>query len=398
MCITVLWPSAITRAAAQSDLAERLRGRILLQVESYGRAWYVEPLTLRRYYLQNGPAAYDIMRTFGLGITDADLNKIPTKPSQSGNAALVNRLKGRILLQVQQHGEAWYVNPVNGLRYYLRDGQAAYDVMRTFALGISNNDLRQIPMNETQIVADYAFDDVAAAALKDDQFIYEKNADQILPLASLTKLIVALVLKDLGIDWNKKITITQNHLDYPLHYVGNDPTSEVDFKAGDTITVYDAWLAMLVSSSNQAAFALAETSGLTPAEFLHKMNEKAAALGLRKTVFFDIAGLDAHNVTTAKEMALLAKAAFADSEIAQASATTDYTIMALDANRQQRAIKVVNRNYSLLAFGPQAAKSGFLIEAQRTAAIAKDGAIYVVLHARSMAERNALFSQMIALH
>ena len=61
-----------------STLSNRLNGRILLQVESYGRAWYVDPISQERYYLQNGAVAYDIMRSLGLGITNNDLNKIPT--------------------------------------------------------------------------------------------------------------------------------------------------------------------------------------------------------------------------------------------------------------------------------------------------------------------------------
>lgn len=57
-------------------------------------------------------------------------------------STLVDRLRGQVLLQVEQHGEAWYVNPRNGLRYYLRDGSAAYQIMRQLGLGISNRDLQ----------------------------------------------------------------------------------------------------------------------------------------------------------------------------------------------------------------------------------------------------------------
>lgn len=59
---------------------------------------------------------------------------------------LVNKFKGRILLQVQGRGEAWYLNPVDGKRYYLKDGAAAYEMMRKFGQGISNSDLEKIPV------------------------------------------------------------------------------------------------------------------------------------------------------------------------------------------------------------------------------------------------------------
>lgn len=53
---------------------------------------------------------------------------------------------GRILLQVEEHGEAWYVVPEIEQRYYLRDGDAAYEALRLFGLGITNDDLSKIPV------------------------------------------------------------------------------------------------------------------------------------------------------------------------------------------------------------------------------------------------------------
>src|SRR3989344_2233261 len=383
--------------AKEINLAEQLSGRILLQVESYGRAWYVEPVSLRRYYLQNGEVAYQIMKSLSLGVTNADLAKIPTGPGQKKDSQLVSRLKGRILLQVESHGEAWYVNPVNGLRYYLADGQAAYKLMRQFALGISNADLKKITINDSQIVQDTCFNDVAYVAYDGQTFSQGYNADQILALASLTKLMTALVLLDTQPDWEKKITISQAAIDYPKVYVGNDPTSEIDLASGDQMTFRDLWLAMLVSSSNQAAAALVESTGLWPAWFVPFMKTKAAQLGLVKTIFYDVAGLDAHNVTTAKEMAKLAFQAFSLPEIAEANENKDYNIAAVDILGQPKSIRVLDRNYSLQKFGPDAVKTGFLIEAQRTVALKKNGNIVVVMHALSMPQRNEAITKLLAL-
>lgn len=59
------------------SLAQKLSGRVLLQVQQKGEAWYINPADLKRYYL-GGPAdAFTILRQLGLGITDADLNTIP---------------------------------------------------------------------------------------------------------------------------------------------------------------------------------------------------------------------------------------------------------------------------------------------------------------------------------
>ena len=64
------------------------------------------------------------------------------------NTKLIDRLKGRIALQVESHGEAWYINPNDGKRYYLGDGNTAYNVMRFLSLGIKNDDLRKIQVGE----------------------------------------------------------------------------------------------------------------------------------------------------------------------------------------------------------------------------------------------------------
>lgn len=181
-------------------LVNRVKGRILLQVEEHGEAWYVDPISENKLYMKDGQAAYDIMRALGLGITNTDLEKIPIgiqeklfnledtdgdgisdnaekaigtdlnkadsdedgtndkteildgyKPDGSKyvyDTSLTNRLIGRIVLQVESHGEAWYIHPENGKRYYLGDPDTAYSVMRYLSLGITNTDLRKIQVGE----------------------------------------------------------------------------------------------------------------------------------------------------------------------------------------------------------------------------------------------------------
>ena len=134
---------------ADIELMARLSGRILLQVETLGEAWYVFPANQLRYYLANGEAAYQIMRQLGLGITNENLAKIPVAGSGgTGDAALIEHVKGQILLQVESRGEAWYVDPVKGERHYLKDGQAAYDLMRNLGLGITNADLNRMTVGK----------------------------------------------------------------------------------------------------------------------------------------------------------------------------------------------------------------------------------------------------------
>ena len=87
------------------------------------------------------------MRQFALGISDKDLAKISKwTDNQASDAGLLNRLKGKILLQVEHQGDAWYVSPVNGKRYFMGTPQNAYDLMRSLGLGITNLDLEKIPV------------------------------------------------------------------------------------------------------------------------------------------------------------------------------------------------------------------------------------------------------------
>jgi|GEM_PF-2295188 len=138
-----------------STLIKRLAGRILLQVERFGQAWYLDVVSLSRYYLADGATAYEALRKFGLGIKNVDLDKIPvalnsalpdnySTSTEPVSSALVNRLKGRIVLQVENHGEAWYINPTNGQRYYLANGEVAYQIMRNLSLGISDINIHKI--------------------------------------------------------------------------------------------------------------------------------------------------------------------------------------------------------------------------------------------------------------
>jgi plastocyanin len=133
--------------SAASVLAQTLKGRILLQVESQGQAWYIDPITLNRAFLGRPADAFNIMRSFGLGISNANLAKIAEAGKADVDRAFARRYSGRILLQVQSHGEAWYVNPVNLKRYFLGRPADAFRIMRELGLGISNADLRQITVD-----------------------------------------------------------------------------------------------------------------------------------------------------------------------------------------------------------------------------------------------------------
>ena len=166
-----------------------LKGKIILKVETNGEAFYIHPTSKKMYYLGRPDDAFAIMREHGVGITNANLSKIPVglnnltgsdadfdglpdlledaigtnknnsdsdgdgyndkselsenyNPNGSGKLNLDNNFsgaqKGKIFLQVERNGEAWYVNPADGKRYFLGRPTDAFQVMRNLGLGISN--------------------------------------------------------------------------------------------------------------------------------------------------------------------------------------------------------------------------------------------------------------------
>jgi len=129
-----------------TKLAAKLAGKFLLQVERSGLIWYVYPVSDKRYLItQDG--ALDIFRNLALGITEANLNLIPTKGSKvKGSTILINKLKGKLLLRTGAGGQISYVD----LDGYRHDISAAnlMDNFRSLSLGISNLNLRKLLVGE----------------------------------------------------------------------------------------------------------------------------------------------------------------------------------------------------------------------------------------------------------
>ncbi|NQV00414.1 MAG: hypothetical protein HQ538_06770 [Parcubacteria group bacterium] len=147
--------SPIAPVQAQSDTAHRLAGRIVLQVEENGEAWYVNPVDYRRYSLGRPRDAWNIMRALGLGVTDANLAKVPINGTEwTINQDMIKYVDGRILIQVELNGEAWYVSPVNLQRYYMGRPADAFQLMRNLGLGITNSDLEQIEVGVADVPDD----------------------------------------------------------------------------------------------------------------------------------------------------------------------------------------------------------------------------------------------------
>lgn len=165
------------------------------------------------------------------------------------------------------------------------------------------------------------------------QFLYEKDSWRPVPLASLTKLMTALVWLEQKVDPGAVVEIL--------------PT---DFREGgvpylipgEKFKVQDLLAASLIASANDATAALARSTGLSEAQFVELMNTKAKQLGLSKTKFVDPIGLDPANVSTAREAAILALAAFGRPEIKALASLSNYGLRPLNGVNS-RQLKSTNQ-------------------------------------------------------
>lgn len=131
--------------------------------------------------------------------------------------------------------------------------------------------------------------------------LYAKKPHEVMPIASLTKLMTAMVVSDANLKMDEPLTFTE----------GDMTTESKDvFAPGDTITREDALRALLIGSVNEAGNLLARTT-MDRGAFIKKMNEKAASLRLASPTFVDPTGLSPGNKANAADVAAMLSIAMA---------------------------------------------------------------------------------------
>ena len=216
---------------------------------------------------------------------------------------------------------------------------------------VLNNDLKIISLNPSAPEIRVAADKSAVLSLNDRVFFYTHNADETQPIASITKLMTALVFVENNPGWDTTYTITASDQVEGGH---------LNLFPGEEVRISDLFKTSLIASDNGATQALVHATDLSEADFVKKMNEKALALGLKQTSFTDPVGLSDKNISTAREVAMLAKAALAKTEISQATETKDYEFETIDG----RVKKVESTDYLLFdseknAFQVLGGKTGY---------------------------------------
>jgi len=208
------------------------------------------------------------------------------------------------------------------------------------------------PQFKTDANGDVVPDVRAEAAIIFDpatgQVLYEENSQDKRSIASITKVMTALVYLEDNPDLTQEVTIQRSDV---------FAASTTYLKANDKITAGELLHLLLIPSDNGAARALARTSHGGTAAFIERMNEKAIELGLQNTSFADPSGLNANNVSSAFDLSHLITFAASDERIASIMRTPTYTVT---TNRRQ--IPIHSTNHILLAGDVEVmgAKTGFI--------------------------------------
>lgn len=172
--------------------------------------------------------------------------------------------------------------------------------------------LRGVPQFDENTVTAQS---VAVADVGTGRILFQKNAREKRPIASLTKLMSALVWFDVDGDLNQAVEIKSE--DYRE---GSTPY----FITGEKVRAKDLLYAGLIASSNSAIASLARCTGLSRMSFVKYMNAKAEELGMKDTKFVEPTGLDSGNQSTVTDLFILAREAFLNAEISKATQTASY--------------------------------------------------------------------------
>lgn len=195
----------------------------------------------------------------------------------------------------------------------------------------------------------------------------DKNADLVLPVASLTKLMTALVVIDSALPGDELLEITADDVD-------RDKRTPSRLKVGTKLSRNELLLLALMASENRSALTLSRHYPGGRAAFVAQMNAKARALGMMNTVFADPAGLSDSSVSTARDVHKLLAAAYAQPMIRMYSTQREYTVY---AGKQRLKFGNSNRLVRSRGWNIDLQKTGYTLEAGRC----------LVLHTR-VANRN----------
>jgi serine-type D-Ala-D-Ala endopeptidase (penicillin-binding protein 7) len=202
------------------------------------------------------------------------------------------------------------------------------------------------------------FDVKSSAALViepgEGRTLYAKNIDAVQPIASITKLMTAMVVLDANLDLREPITITEDDVDLLKH-------TRSRLRVGTVLERDELLRLALMASENRAAAALGRSYPGGIAAFVVAMNQKAFDLGMTRTRFVDSSGLSSDNVSTAQDLAKMVTAAYRYPLIQEFTTTAGHAVRTHDG----RVLSFRNTNGLVRddAWHIDVSKTGYIAEA-----------------------------------
>jgi serine-type D-Ala-D-Ala endopeptidase (penicillin-binding protein 7) len=184
--------------------------------------------------------------------------------------------------------------------------------------------------------------------------LYNKNAEMVVPIASITKLMTAMVMLDAHLPMDEEVMV----IDDDLNKIRR---AKSRLRVGMTLTRSEMLKIALMASENRAALALARSYPGGPTAMVAAMNAKASALGMQNTRFLDPTGLDSDNVSTAQDLVKMVAAAHRYPLIHQYTTSTSHSVEGL----RGRTMRFSNTNPLVknASWDIGVSKTGYITEA-----------------------------------
>ncbi len=154
-----------------------------------------------------------------------------------------------------------------------------------------------------------------------DYVFVEKNSDNVQAIASITKLMTALVFLDNNPGWENI---------YEIKREDRVEGGRVYVYLGDGVRVIDLFNLSLVASANTATKALVSSTGISEKDFVEKMNEKARELGMQNTGFVDPVGISSFNISSARDLTLLLNEIIQNKDIRETTEKEEYSFRTVE--------------------------------------------------------------------
>ena len=188
-----------------------------------------------------------------------------------------------------------------------------------------------------------------------NEVLFSKNSQAVLPIASLTKLMTAVVVTEAKLPLNEAITVTQDDID-------TEKFSRSRLKVGTTLSREEMLHMALMSSENRAAHALGRSYPGGLEAFVAAMNAKALQLGMHDTHYVEPTGLSSRNQSSARDLATLVQAAQEHAIIREFSTSPEYQVELGNRPAQFRTTNALVRSP---AWDIVLQKTGYITEAGR---------------------------------